>query len=88
MKIFRDIVSLEKAMITKHMTAFFFKNGLRVQKKNQVKCPPPWVVGVTQQQLKPFAFENGSPSSTVMYFSIFVTDEMQDNSTHVQPRHL
>ena len=75
-------------MTTKHVTVFFFKNGLQVKNNKQVKCLLPWVVGITQQQLKPFTFENGSPSSTVIYFSIFVIGEMQDNSTYVEPRHL
>lgn len=37
MKIFRNVVSLEKAMITKHMTVFFFQNGLWVKKKKTKK---------------------------------------------------
>lgn len=39
--------------------------------------PPPWVVRITQQQLKPFTLENGSSSSTAIYFSGFVKIEMK-----------
>lgn len=50
--------------------------------------PPPWVVGVTQQQLKPFTPENGSSSSTATYFSGFVKTEMQASSIAGQLHHL
>lgn len=50
--------------------------------------PPPWAVGITQQQLKPFTLENGSSSSTAIYFSGSVQIEMQANSIAVQPHHL
>lgn len=49
--------------------------------------PPPRVVGITQQQLKPFTPENGSSSSTAMYLSGFVQTETQANSIAVQSHH-
>lgn len=67
---------------------FSLKVVYRYKHPKTGEMPPPWVVGVTQQQLKPFTLENGSSSSTAIYFSAFVQTEMQANSIAVQPHHL